>query len=94
MKKTLNTAIFGGIALLLVVQGCKPYTEEGIDLPGGPEATISWDFIDAIDSTGQVVGIDSEYASLAQEPGDSGRTRTSSLLRLPLPPPPPALPPI
>ena len=67
MKKTLNTAIFGGIALLLVVQGCKPYTEEGIDLPGGPTASISWDFIDAIDSTGQVVGIDSNRVAVNAE---------------------------
>ena len=49
------------------LQGCKPYEEEGIVLPGAPVASISWSFIDAVDSLGQVVGIDSNRVELRAE---------------------------
>lgn len=51
-------AAFAGV-FLLMAQGCKPYEEEGIDLPGAPTASFEWNFIDAVDSLGQVIGIDS-----------------------------------
>ena len=54
---TLASIAFG--VMLHSLQGCKPYEEEGIELPGAPVASISWSFIDAVDSLGQVVGIDS-----------------------------------
>jgi hypothetical protein len=67
MKTSFKIALMGTFALLLVVQGCKPFEEEGIDLPGAPTATISWEFIDAIDSTGQVVGTDSNRVFVSAE---------------------------
>jgi hypothetical protein len=67
MKTSFKIALMGIFALLLVVQGCKPFEEEGIDLPGAPTATISWEFIDAIDSTGQVVGTDSNRVFVSAE---------------------------
>ena len=48
-------AAFAGV-FLLMAQGCKPYEEEGIDLPGAPTASFEWNFIDAVDSLGQVIG--------------------------------------
>jgi len=54
----------------LLVQGCKPYEEEGIDLPGAPSASINWNFIDAVDSLGQVVGIDSNRVFVSAAPVD------------------------
>jgi hypothetical protein len=49
-------ALCGGFALVLAQ--CAPFEDEGITLPGAPEATIAWSFIDAIDSTGVVTGVD------------------------------------
>lgn len=57
-----NFAIYSAVLAVIgfvAFGGCKPYEEEGIDLPGAPVASISWSFIDAVDSLGQVTGIDS-----------------------------------
>ena len=65
-----NHIAFAAMALGVVMyslQGCKPYEEEGIVLPGAPVASISWSFIDAVDSLGQVVGIDSNRVELRAE---------------------------
>ena len=65
-----NHIAFAAMALGVVIyslQGCKPYEEEGIALPGAPVASISWSFIDAVDSLGQVVGIDSNRVELRAE---------------------------
>ena len=51
-------AAFAGV-FLLMTQGCKPNEEERIDLPGAPTASFEWNFIDAVDSLGQVIGVDS-----------------------------------
>lgn len=59
MNKYITLASIALGVVLYSLQGCKPYEEEGIDLPGAPVASISWSFIDAVDSLGQVVGIDS-----------------------------------
>ena len=68
MNNTLNIALVGSFALILCVQGCKPFEEEGIALPGAPVASISWEFIDSIDSTGQVVGTDFNRVAVNADP--------------------------
>ena len=68
MKTSINIALMGTLFLLLAIQGCKPFEEDGIDLPGAPNAIISWEFIDAVDSTGQVVGTDSNRVFVSAEP--------------------------
>ena len=70
MKTTLNMALVGAVTLFFVLEGCKPFEEEGIELPGAPSASISWEFIDAIDSTGQVVGVDSNRVFVSADPVD------------------------
>ncbi len=59
MKSYIKYAAAFAAVVLFMAQGCKPYEEEGIELPGAPSASFEWNFIDAVDSLGQVVGIDS-----------------------------------
>ena len=53
MKAYKKLAAALSVTAFLIVQGCKPYEEEGIDLPGAPSASINWNFIDAVDSLGR-----------------------------------------
>lgn len=68
MKAYIKLAAALSVTAFLIVQGCKPYEEEGIDLPGAPSASFSWNFIDAVDSLGQVVGIDSNRVFVSAAP--------------------------
>lgn len=68
MKAYIKLAAALSVTAFLIVQGCKPYEEEGIDLPGAPSASINWNFIDAVDSLGQVVGIDSNRVFVSAAP--------------------------
>lgn len=85
MKTILKWGSFALISGVLAVQGCQPYEEEGIDLPGAPSASFSWSFIDAVDSLGQVVGVDSNRVAFEAAPvegsflqlWDFGNGRTS-----------------
>jgi len=70
MKAYIKFAGALSVTAFLLVQGCKPYEEEGIDLPGAPSASINWNFIDAVDSLGQVVGIDSNRVFVSAAPVD------------------------
>lgn len=70
MKAYIKLAAALSVTAFLMVQGCKPYEEEGIDLPGAPSASFSWNFIDAVDSLGQVVGIDSNRVFVSAAPVD------------------------
>ncbi len=63
-KYVTLVAIAFGVALCSL-PGCKPYEEEGISLPGAPTASISWSFIEAVDSLGQAAGIDSNRIEFA-----------------------------
>ena len=67
MKNHIALAAMALGVVMYSSQGCKPYEEEGIALPGAPVASISWSFIDAVDSLGQVVGIDSNRVELSAE---------------------------
>jgi hypothetical protein len=67
MKKHIAFAAMALGVVMYSLQGCKPYEEEGIVLPGAPVASISWSFIDAVDSLGQVDGIDSNRVELRAE---------------------------
>ena len=52
-------------ACVLVLTQCAPYEDEGIDLPGAPTTSVQWEFIDALDSVGTVIGIDSNRIAVS-----------------------------
>ena len=54
-------------ACALILSQCAPYEDEGIDLPGAPVTSIQWEFIDALDSTGTVIGVDSNRIAVSAE---------------------------
>jgi hypothetical protein len=66
MKKVLNVSLVvltAGCVLLL--SRCAPYEEEGITLPDAPTTEIQWGFIDALDSLGAVIGVDSNRVAVS-----------------------------
>lgn len=68
MKKVLNFSFAAlTIAIVVMLTQCAPYEEEGIDLPGAPVASIHWNFIDALDSLGVVIGVDSNRVALSAD---------------------------
>lgn len=70
MKRNLTYITFSLFIAIGLITGCKPYEEEGIELPGAPSASFSWNFIDAVDSLGQVIGVDSNRVALIADPVD------------------------
>lgn len=70
MKRNLTYITLSLIIAVGLITGCKPYEEEGIELPGAPSASFSWNFIDAVDSLGQVIGVDSNRVALIADPVD------------------------
>ena len=89
MNKYTTLASIALCIILCGLQSCKPQEEEGIDLPGAPVASFAWTFIDAVDSLGQVIGIDSNRVDFraAEVEGaflqlwDFGNGQTSDELR-------------
>ncbi|MDA0912970.1 MAG: PKD domain-containing protein [Bacteroidetes bacterium] len=70
MKRNLTYITFSLFIAIGLITGCKPYEQEGIELPGAPSASFSWNFIDAVDSLGQVIGVDSNRVALIADPVD------------------------
>jgi hypothetical protein len=68
MLKVIKFSSVAVVAICaLVLTQCAPYEEEGISLPGAPVTSIDWSFIDAVDSTGAVIGIDSNRIAVSAD---------------------------
>lgn len=70
MKRNLTYITYSLFIAIGLITGCKPYEQEGIELPGAPSASFSWNFIAAVDSLGQVIGVDSNRVALIADPVD------------------------